>query len=188
MKNNVEIEGFGGTKLNAGVDDSTDPVTIGTIARAIYGQGKLSWEGIKTILDIIPSGIAIVGADFKFLFINKRGMEIYGFNYIGWDFREHTDRIRVSRLDGISYTFEETSVGRTLLSGETIRDRGAIIKRADGSQIFVLCGSAPIFNERGQVIAAILSFDDITERKHHTANQAFTIKIGKKLEIGRAHV
>jgi PAS domain S-box-containing protein len=181
MKNNVEIEGLGGIELNTGGEGSIDPVTIEVIARAIYGQDKLNLEGLKAILDIIPSGIAIVGVDYKFLFVNKRGMEIYGFNYIGWDFREHTDRVRASGMDGISYAFEETSVGRTLLSEETVRDREAIIQRPDGSQIFILCGSAPIFDEGGQVIAAILSFDDITERKHRTANQAFAIKIGKKL-------
>ena len=181
MKNNVEIEGFGGTKLNTGVDDSIDPVTIEAIARAIYGQDKLNLEGLKAILDIIPSGIAIIGIDFKFLFVNKRGMELYGFNYIGWDFREHVDRVKVSGLDGTPRTFAETSVGCTLLSREIVRNREAVIQRADGSQIFVLCGSAPIFDERGQVIAAILSFDDITERKHYAANQAFKIKIGERL-------
>ncbi len=181
MKNNVEIEGFEGTKLNTGVDDNIEPVTIEAVARAIYGQDKLNSEGLKAILNIIPSGIAIVGADFKFLFVNKRGMEIYGFNYIGWDFREHVGRVGAAGSDGTPRTFAETSIGRSLLSGETIRDREAVIQRADGSQIFILCGSAPIFDERGQVVAAILSFGDITERKRYVANQAFAIKISQKL-------
>jgi hypothetical protein len=53
MKNNVEIEGFEGTKLNTGVDDNIEPVTIEAVARAIYGQDKLNSEGLKAILNII---------------------------------------------------------------------------------------------------------------------------------------
>ena len=54
-----------------------------------------------------------------------------------------------------------------VLSGEIpgARDAEVVIERRDGSKITCIANIVPLKNEQGQIIGAINSFYDITERK-----------------------
>ena len=65
--------------------------------------GSMPFESLESILDSIPSAIVIADTKGKFLFVNQRGMELYGFNYSGFDLDEHLGKVKVLKPDGTPY-------------------------------------------------------------------------------------
>ena len=55
------------------------------------------------------------------------------------------------------------------LSGETIHGEEFEILRADGGRAVVQESAAPILDRTGQVVAAVLTIDDLTERRRAEA-------------------
>lgn len=120
---------------------------------------------LQTILETIPSAVVIIDANFKFSYINPRGLELYGANYVGCKLTEHLAGIQPLTPEGTPYRLEDLPVVHSLLSGETVRDCEMLIQRPDGSRIPLLVSSAPIFDANGQIISAVVVFDDITKQK-----------------------
>ena len=56
---------------------------------------SMPFESLESILDSIPSAIIIADVNGKFLFVNQRGMELYGFNYIGFKLDEHLGKVKL---------------------------------------------------------------------------------------------
>lgn len=67
--------------------------------------------------------------------------------------------------DGTLYQPEDLPLSRAILKGETITGRDIIIKHDDGRERWVMANSAPIYNSEQEIIAGIVVFSDITERK-----------------------
>ena len=72
--------------------------------------GSMPFESLESILDSIPSAIVIADANGKFLYVNHRGMELYGFNYAGFDLDEHLDRVKALKPDGTPYPPEDMPI------------------------------------------------------------------------------
>ena len=49
------------------------------------------------------------------------------------------------------------------MKGETVKNVEVIIKRSDGQKRWVLANAAPVLNEKGEVIAGVVVFPDITD-------------------------
>jgi signal transduction histidine kinase len=54
---------------------------------------------------------------------------------------------------------------RSLATGEEVRDEEIAIQRADGAAGVLLMSAAPIRDDAGQIVAAVATFDDVTERR-----------------------
>ena len=126
---------------------------------------SMPFESLESILDSIPSAIVIADTKGKFLFVNQRGMELYGFNYSGFDLDEHLGKVKVLKPDGTPYPPEEMPIYNSVTHGKAVRNVEMSIERADGQRLPVMVSSAPLFNAKRQIIAAIVIFEDITERK-----------------------
>lgn len=72
------------------------------------------------------------------------------------------------RPDGQSMSAAELPLTRAL-SGETIHGEEFEILRADGGRAVVQESAAPILDRTGQVVAAVLTIDDLTERRRAEA-------------------
>lgn len=67
-------------------------------------------------------------------------------------------------LDGETrYTPEELPLTRAILHGETTRDEEAIIVRAGGEKRWVLVNAAPVRDAKGEIVAGVVVFPDITD-------------------------
>lgn len=67
--------------------------------------------------------------------------------------------------DGRPYIPDEYPLVRSIQSGEVVSGEEMTLKRADGSQVVLSINSGPICGRAGEVVAAVVTLDDITERK-----------------------
>ena len=67
--------------------------------------------------------------------------------------------------DGRPYQPEEWPLARSIQKGEKVKGEEIRILRADGTSGTVLVSSSPILNAAHEVTAAVVVFDEITERK-----------------------
>jgi PAS domain S-box-containing protein len=121
---------------------------------------------LETILETTPSAVVIIEAQSgKFSFVNKRAMQLYGFDTVGLSLDENVAKVKARRIDGTDYPIEEMPVSRSLTLGEEIHNVEMIIERDDGSVIPILVNTAPLRDMQGNITAAIAVFEDITQRR-----------------------
>jgi PAS domain S-box-containing protein len=120
---------------------------------------------LETILETMHSAVVLVESDGHFSFLNKRAMELYGIDYLGYDLDSHIAKVNAKKLDGTPFPLEEMPVSYSLKFGEKVQGVEMIIERNDGKQIPVTVNSAPIFDAEGKITTAIVIFQDIVEQK-----------------------
>ena len=74
-------------------------------------------------------------------------------------------KVKARRADGTDYPIEEMPVSRSLKLGQEIHNEEMVIERADGQVIPIVASTAPLLDMQGNITAAIVVFEDITERK-----------------------
>ncbi len=127
---------------------------------------------LQTIIETIPSAVVVVeGCDGRFSYLNKRATDLYGFKYSGLRLAEHAAKVKAFKPDGVPCTHENIPVGRSLRSGEEVRNEELIIERGDGERVPVMVSSAPLFDASGKVTAAVVVFEEIAERRRAEEEQ-----------------
>jgi signal transduction histidine kinase/ActR/RegA family two-component response regulator len=127
---------------------------------------ELERRHLESILEASPSAIVLIEASSgKFTYINRRAKELYGIDYIGFDLDAHIERIHAQRPDGSPYPLQKMPVSLSLKSGKDVHSEEMTIERADGVRLPVLVSSSPLLDAEGKVTAAVVIFEDITERK-----------------------
>ncbi|MDD2495486.1 MAG: ATP-binding protein, partial [Tissierellia bacterium] len=120
----------------------------------------------EAILEAIPSAVVVVNAnDGKLVYINKRALELYGKNYVGYKIESHISMLNVIKFDGTPYPIEEMPALQALKYGRAIRNKAMIFERIDGYKIPVNVSATPIINAEGKVTEVVIIFEDMTERK-----------------------
>jgi PAS domain S-box-containing protein len=129
-------------------------------------QTELERKRLETILEATPSAVVIIeAADGRFSYVNKRAMQLYGFDTLGLDLEENVAKVKARRADGTDYPIEEMPVSRSLTLGEDMYNEEMIIERPDGQVLPIIASTAPLRDAKGKITAAIVVFEDITERK-----------------------
>lgn len=123
----------------------------------------------EAVLRQMPAGVMIAdAATGKLVLANEQAKEIVGYGYEQLLELNEYDRI-VSyiplRSDGQHYTHEDMPLGRSLQTGEVVSNEEMELHREDGNRIFINLNSAPILDNRGRIVAAVVVFQDVTERK-----------------------
>ena len=140
---------------------------------------------LQTALNQSQAGIAIADAPNGTLrFVNEAGLSIRGGNY-----NEAVDNVGINRyvgewnildLDGRPLRDDEVPLARAVMYGET-SSREFIIRRAINDDRIVLANAAPILDSTEKIIAGIVVFLDITERKQ--AEEALKLSEGKYRQL-----
>jgi len=141
----------------------------GTDAKEINEKTKkkdIERKELEVILETIPSAIFIVdAAEGRISYINKRGMDLYGVNYVGFDLEEHLAEIKILKLDGTPYPPEDIPLNHSLKMGKVIRNKEMIMENAVGMRIPVSVSSAPLYDSHEIITKAVVIFEDISEQK-----------------------
>jgi PAS domain S-box-containing protein len=82
----------------------------------------------------------------------------------GDELRRHIAGWQILRSDGSPYPAGAAPLSRAILQGETVRGEEAIIRDGDADRA-VIANAAPIRDAEGRVVAGIVVFEDISERK-----------------------
>ena len=124
---------------------------------------------LKTAIEQSPAGIIIADApDVKIRVANAaalgiRGADAASLTNISVD--EHVKKWQTFHLDGTVYEPDKLPLSRAVLKGEMIKDEEVIIRNVCGNNRHVVANASPIKNERGDIVAGIVVFYDITQRK-----------------------
>ncbi|MCY2988746.1 MAG: PAS domain-containing protein, partial [Planctomycetota bacterium] len=128
----------------------------------------------QAAMDQSTAGIAIADAPSGALrYVNDAGLGIRGVdrrtvvNEVG--INQYVAAWHILDLDGQPLSKEEVPLARAILFGETC-SREFIIRRTSNDDRIVLAKAAPVRDEDGQVVAGVVVFLDITDRKRAEEN------------------
>ncbi|HMK94338.1 MAG TPA: ATP-binding protein [Candidatus Limnocylindrales bacterium] len=128
-------------------------------------QSELGRNHLEAVLETMPSAVVIVEASGKFSYLNKCALSLYGIDYVGFDLDAHIAKVKPLKPDGTPFPLEEMPVSSSLKLGQEIHGVEMTILSATGARWPVLISSAPLKNNEGKIISAVVIFEDITERK-----------------------
>ncbi|MFY0526988.1 PAS domain S-box protein [Archangium gephyra] len=118
---------------------------------------------LKAVLQQMPTGLLIAEASSgRTLLSNERMATLLGDSP-----KPNLEQMRrhlMSHPDGRSYTREELPLVRALGEGrEVVED--LVVRREDGSVRLTRTCASPVRDARGDIVAGVLTMEDITERK-----------------------
>jgi PAS domain-containing protein len=121
---------------------------------------------LEHVLDQLPAAVLIAEAPSgRIVRANAKVKEIlpswapsddvgqYGHSIVGW------------HADGRRLEANEWPLARSILTGEIVVDEEVEIERGDGRRVWVSLNSSPVRDDNGEIVAAVVTFLDITARK-----------------------
>ena len=114
------------------------------------------------------SGEGIYGLDARGIttFVNPAAAEMLGWELEELVGRPQHDVIHHTRPDGTAYHAAECPIYAAFSDGAVHRVDDEVFWRKDGTSLAVEYVSTPIRDENGELVGAVVTFRDITERKH----------------------
>jgi len=122
---------------------------------------------LAAVLAQMPSGVVVAEAPSgKVVLGNEQIEQIWGrpFQPVS-SVNDYPAHYPLHHKDGRPFRAEEYPLARSLLMGERVKDEEASFPRGDGSFGTLSISSAPIYDPKGQIAAAVVIFQDVTERK-----------------------
>jgi two-component system CheB/CheR fusion protein len=125
---------------------------------------------LQAVIDQMPAAVLMAELPSgKLILANRRASALFGQSYpmpfIGSSWTAAYSAFRVFHADGRGYDAQEWPLARALAQGESVLDEELDFVRADGRRGFVSVSASPICNSHGEVVAAVSTFFDITERR-----------------------
>ncbi|NJK46908.1 PAS domain-containing protein [Candidatus Gracilibacteria bacterium] len=127
---------------------------------------------LETILRQMPVGVMIADATGALVFANEKVARILGYTYnLNLQLEDYDRSIPFNgfHLDKRRYQPDEWPLVRSLQTGEVIAGEEIKIEGNDGSSRFIAVNSSPICDAQGQIVSAVVVFQDISERKQAQA-------------------
>jgi PAS domain S-box-containing protein len=160
--------------------DSRGKADYVTGALADITDSKLATEAlerseqhVRLLLDSISEGFYGVDTQGHCILVNRACLRMLGYDTEEELLGRHIhETIHHTRPDGTPYPKEECRMYEALRSGSTVANvADEVFWRRDGTSFPVECSSFPILRN-GQLMGAVASFFDVTERKRAEQAQA----------------
>lgn len=148
----------------------------------IKDEIDLERKRLHAILEATPFAVASIEARTKVVsYTNRRTRELYGTEFIGRNLDYVRQRVQTLQPDGTPYPDEEKPVNRAFRGEEICNEEVTIELREDGDRLrlTMLLNVVPLHDAEGNVTAAIVVFDDITDRKRREMNAAVLAEIDR---------
>lgn len=119
------------------------------------------------ILEQLPLGVLIADAENgQPLFANDKVREILGYDLPQVNTLDDYGRLTVIHADGTPFAAHEYPIVRAITRGEIISNEELHYERGDGSRGWLIVSASPIRDNTGRIMAGIVIFTDITDRKN----------------------
>jgi PAS domain S-box-containing protein len=122
---------------------------------------------LQAAIDQTPAGMLIADApDVTIRLANSAALGIRGESAMlptGIPAQLHPSHWLTFWPDGTPVAPEDLPLSRAILKGETVKNEELIIRRTDGEPRHVLANAAPVLNTKGEVVAGVVVFPDVTE-------------------------
>jgi PAS domain S-box-containing protein len=135
----------------------------------------------QNALILNSAGDGIYGLDIEgnTTFANPAATEMLGYSAEELIGKPQHALIHHSRTDGTPYPRDECHIYAAFKDGRVHREANEVFWRKDGSSFSVEYVSTPI-REKGEVVGAVVTFQDITERKTHEVQINRALKTAAK--------
>jgi PAS domain S-box-containing protein len=121
---------------------------------------------LEHVLDQLPAAVIIADPQGKVLHSNKLVGEILRYSgELPGDLETYLAQFSGYHPDGQRVADEEWPLPRTIATRERFSDMQAQVVRGDDSRAWITMSSAPILDDDGTMVAAVVTFLDITARK-----------------------
>ncbi|MBL6958439.1 MAG: transporter substrate-binding domain-containing protein [Rhodospirillales bacterium] len=134
---------------------------------------ELSEERTRLLLESVGEGVFGVDLEGRVTFVNPKVEEILGFQPEDLMGNKVHAIIHHSHPDGSDYPVENCPMWRTYTTGVPANIEDEVLWRKDGTAVPVEYNSTPIVR-KNKVVGAVISFQDITERKRAERKLQFT--------------
>ncbi|MEJ2699604.1 MAG: PAS domain-containing protein, partial [Desulfuromonadales bacterium] len=124
---------------------------------------------LRALMDNIPEGITIAGADGEIRLVSRFGQQMAGRPLESLVESKPGELARNFGLYHLDETTpardEELPLMRALKKGEMVKNEEWSVLRPDGSRITILANAGPIRDENGRITGGVVAWRYITERK-----------------------
>jgi PAS domain S-box-containing protein len=124
---------------------------------------------LDALIDNLPEGFMFVDApDVTIRDTSRYGREMLGVSreeFEGIGSNDHFRYYQVLRPDGSAVERTELPLRRALFAGEVIRNEEWLLQTRDGRRIPILCHAGPVRDDNGEIVSAIITWQDISARK-----------------------
>ena len=121
---------------------------------------------LHTVVRQMPAGVIVAASPTgKLILGNEQVEQIFRHPFLASANVAEYAAYRGFHPDGRPYRPEEWPLARTLLTGEVVRDEEIEILRGDDSRGIILASAAPVYDRQGEIVAGVVTFTDIAERK-----------------------
>lgn len=124
---------------------------------------------LMAAIEQTPAGILIADIpDAKIRFASSTALRIRGETpepLTGISYEQHPKNWQTYTPNGELYPPEKSPLAKAILNGETTQNEEVVIRRENGEYRWVLTNASPVFNSNGDMIAGMVVFTDITDRK-----------------------
>ncbi len=142
---------------------------------------------LSAILQQMPAGAIVAEAPSgQLVLMNHQVREILGISLtplIRIPDYLHTS-YQIFHPDGKPYNPAALPLARSISTGEVVVEEELEIQRADGTRVTVLANSGPIRNTEGEIVAAVVTFYDITAQKRAQAEIKRYADVVKNIQVG----
>src|SRR3954471_4708112 len=133
---------------------------------------QIAGLGFGQVVHAAPVAIVVVDASGKEIHSNERTCALAA--ELGYEMPVDLDRaIDIFHADGRRYEHHEWPAVRSLSSGEEIVEEEFFCTAPGGERLWIRCNSSPVRDPAGEIVAAVLTQTDVTERKREEARLAY---------------
>jgi PAS domain S-box-containing protein len=119
---------------------------------------------LETVLNQMPAGVVIAKAPSgEVVLANNQAKQILQRSVGELRSVEEYSQYQLFRLDGRAYSTQEQPLARSILHGEVVIGEELRYLRPDGTFRALFTNSAPIRDETGDIVASVVTFQDITD-------------------------
>ncbi|TAK36977.1 MAG: PAS domain S-box protein [Chloroflexota bacterium] len=132
----------------------------------LLAETEVERARLAAVLEQMPSGVVIAEAPSGRLIMGNAQVErIWRHPFLASAKIGEYEAYKGFHADGRPYRPEDWPLARSVSAGEVVQDEEIDFLRGDGSHGTMSVSSAPIRDREGRIIAAVVTFHDITERK-----------------------
>jgi formate hydrogenlyase transcriptional activator len=136
---------------------------------------------LETVLKQLPCGVIIANPqNGDILLTNSQATEVFQRSTSQTGGRTLLDFLDVSFCDGSgpSNDPKQRLLARAVLNGEVVKDEEFEHVLSDGDRRYIVANSAPVRDDRGEIIAGVVALQDVTELRE--AQQRLLLKSEEK--------
>lgn len=177
-----------GRRLLAGISlDITDRKRTQEERDLLLADLESQQQLLSAVLQQMPAGAIVAEAPSgQLVLMNQQVREILGISQtplITIPTYLHTS-YQIFHPDGQPYDPDALPLTRSISTGEVVVEEEMQIQRADGTRVTVLANSGPIRNAEGKIVAAVVTFYDITAQKQAQAEIKRYADVVKNIQVG----